>query len=470
MKYFILIHFVFSCSASKAAIHLPAFFSDNMVLQQKMNDAIWGTASPNVSVQIKASWSGKIFSGVADSKGNWKIFVSAPAAGGPFTIKITDPGSDIILKNVLIGEVWFCSGQSNMEMPVRGYPGQPVNGSLDAIIHGDNPQIHLLRVEKNLSVVPLSDVKGSWTESNAESVSEMSAVAFSFGKYLQEVLGVPIGIIHSSWGGTRIECWMSADTLKHFPFVDLSKVPEKNASVTPTILYNAMVAPFLGYGMKGCIWYQGESNRFEFKEYERLMPALINNWRSNWAIGDFPFYFVQIAPFSYWNEKNNSAFIREAQLKSSIKTKNSGLAITMDIGGEMEIHPREKFTVGKRLAYWALAKDYGMKNISCSGPVFTEMKKSGDSIRIVFNDESYGIAPDKLTPDSLVGGFEIAGTDREFHPAHAKMTGTSEITVWSDQLKAPAAVRYGWKNWFVGTLFSSAGLPASSFRTDDWEQ
>jgi len=467
MKCILLMTFfyVFAWQA-KAGIHLPAFFSDNMVLQQKSNDAIWGTATPHVVVTIKPSWTHLSFTGHSDAIGKWKIFIPAPPAGGPFTINISQPGFQLKLKNVLVGEVWFCSGQSNMEMPVRGFPGQPVNGSQDAIAYASNPQIHVLRVEKDFSTQPLEDVKGSWTVSSPETISQISAVAYSFGKYLQEVLHVPVGIINSSWGGTRIECWMSSDTLKHFSFVDLSKVPEKNPSITPTILYNAMIAPFLGYGIKGCIWYQGESNRYEPQQYAELMPALINSWRTQWKVGDFSFYYVQIAPFFYWDEQNNSAFMREAQLQSVTKTKNTGMVVTLDIGGEKDVHPKEKFTIGKRLAYWALAKDYEMQTLPYTGPVYKEMRKAGDSIKLYFDHADYGM----ISADSLVAGFEIAGEDHIFHSARAKITGTSEMVIWDEQLKNPVAARYGWKNWFVATLFSTDGLPASSFRTDNWEK
>jgi sialate O-acetylesterase len=467
MKRILLMSFFYAfVLQANARIHLPAFFSDNMVLQQKTNDAIWGTATPNVMVTIKPSWTHLSFTGHSDTSGKWKIFIPAPSAGGPFIINISQPGFQLELKNVLVGEVWFCSGQSNMEMPVRGFPGQPVNGSQDAIAYASNPQIHVLRVERNLSTQPLEDVKGSWTVSSPETISQISAVAYSFGKYLQGVLHVPVGIIHSNWGGTRIECWMSADTLSHFSFVDLSKVPEKNPSITPTILYNAMVAPFLGYGIKGCIWYQGESNRFEPKQYAELMPALINSWRTQWKIGDFSFYYVQIAPFFYWDEQNNSAFLREAQLQSMTKTKNAGMVVTLDIGGEKDIHPKEKFTVGKRLAYWALGKDYEMKTLPYTGPVYKEMIKTGDSIKLYFDHADYGM----ISADSLVGGFVIAGEDHIFHSARARITGTNEMVIWDEHLKNPLAVRYGWKNWFVATLFSTDGLPASSFRTDNWEK
>jgi len=467
MRRILLMSFFYALvSPSMAGIHLPAFFSDNMVLQQKSNDAIWGTATPNVLVTIRPSWTNSIYTGHSDASGKWKIFIPVPSAGGPFTINIGEPGFRLNLKNVLVGEVWFSSGQSNMEMPVRGFPGQPVNGSQDAIAHAANPQLHVLRVERDLSTQPLEDVKGSWTVSSPETIAQISAVAYSFGKYLQEVLHVPVGIIHSSWGGTRIECWMSADTLKHFSFVDLSKVPEKNPYITPTILYNAMIAPFLGYGIKGCLWYQGESNRFEPQQYAELMPALINSWRSRWKLGDFSFYYVQIAPFFYWDEQNNSALQREAQLECLKKTKNTGMVVTLDIGGKEDIHPKEKFTIGKRLAYWALAKDYGMQTLPYTGPVYREMKKAGDSIKLYFDHADYGM----ISADSLVGGFEIAGADHIFHPARARITGNDEMVIWYEQLVNPMAVRYGWKNWFEATLFSTDGLPASSFRTDNWEK
>jgi sialate O-acetylesterase len=452
---------------AKAKIKLPDFFSDNMILQQKMNDAIWGWSNPNAKVNIMASWNARTFSVMADPEGKWKIFIPSPVAGGPYTMDIKDPDSHIQLKNILCGEVWFCSGQSNMEMPLKGYPGQPVSGSQDAIAQATNPMIHLLHVEKAMSVVPLDNVRGSWTECNAETAAEITAVGYFFGKYLQDILHIPVGIIHSNWGGTRIECWMSGDTLSTFPFVNLSRVGlDNDPSLTPTLLYNAMVAPFAGYGMRGCIWYQGESNRFEPKQYLQLMPALIDSWRSKWGIGDFSFYFCQIAPFFYWNESNNASFIREAQLQASLKTKNTGLAVTIDIGGEKDVHPKEKSIVGKRLAYWALAKDYGMKTLSCSGPVYKEMKINSDTVKLYFDYANNGL----ISADTLLPNFEIAAADHIFYPANAKINAENEMFVWSKKVANPVSVRYAWRNFVVGTLYNTEGLPASPFRTDDWDQ
>ncbi len=467
---FLLMFFIWwlaGVQPAKAKILLPDFFSDNMVLQQKMNDAIWGWSNPNANVIVRVSWNAQTFVATANAKGKWKMFIPAPVAGGPYTLDIKDADSHVQLKNVLSGEVWFCSGQSNMEMPLKGYPGQPVGGSQDAIARSTNSRIHLLRVEKAMSSIPLDNLKGSWTECNAETAALISAVGYSFGKYLQDVLHVPVGIIHSNWGGTRIECWMSEDTLQTFPFVDLSVISrDKNPSLTPALLYNAMVAPLVGYGMRGCIWYQGESNRFEPKQYAQLMPAMISSWRTKWAIGDFPFYFVQIAPFFYWNESNNAAFLREAQLHTSLNTKNTGMAVTIDIGSEMSVHPGEKFLVGKRLAYWALSKDYGMKTLTCSGPVYKKMKTNKDTIKLYFDFASDGLA----SADTLLTGFEMAAADQVFYPANAKISSGNEILVWNEHLDKPVAVRYAWRNWVVGTLYNTEGLPASSFRTDDWDK
>ncbi|MEN6456771.1 MAG: sialate O-acetylesterase, partial [Prolixibacteraceae bacterium] len=300
----------------QAEVKLPAIFGDHMVLQQQTDAAVWGKASPSKNVSVKTSWDGKSYSTRADNNGNWKLKVKTPKAGGPYSITISD-GKELKLNDVLIGEVWVCSGQSNMEMPVKGFRNQPVTGSNEAIANSANELIRLFTVTKNTSLEPLDDFTGQWAECAPENVANFSATAYYFGRMLQKALGVPVGLINSSWGGTRIEPWISENGIKKFDFVPL---PDKNQTgklspQIPTVLYNAMIKPMVGYALRGGIWYQGESNRNEYKEYQKLMPGLIQNWRDEWGIGDFPFYYMQIAPFVYGGGVN-SAFLREAQLKA----------------------------------------------------------------------------------------------------------------------------------------------------------
>jgi len=452
---------------SRAEVKLPAIFSDNMVMQQQTEAAIWGTATPNSSVRITTSWNKRSYSAKAGIDGKWKVKVSTPSAGGPFSITITQ-GKTITLRNVLIGEVWICSGQSNMEMPVKGYRNQPVTGSNEFIATSSNPGIRLITIPKVTSLTPLDDFTGSWKLCEPENVCDFSATAYFFGLMLNKALGVPVGLINTSWGGTRIEPWISEAGFKNFDWVklpDKSVQQEKLSPQTPTVLYNAMINPVAGFGLRGAIWYQGESNRFEYKEYEKLMPGLALNWRAMWNIGDFPMYYVQIAPYDYGPSGVNSAFQREAQLKASSAIPNFGMACIMDSGEKDCIHPANKKAAGDRLAYLALAKTYGKTGFACEGPVLKEMKIEGIQVKLTFDN-----APNGITSfGKELECFEVAGANKRFYPAQAFLTGTG-ISLFSPFVAEPVAVRYAFKDFIIGDLFNIEGLPASSFRTDNWDQ
>lgn len=450
-----------------AEIKLPAIFGDNMVLQQQTNVAIWGNASPNSTVTIKTSWNGKSYTVKAGPDGKWKTRVATSAAGGPYTITISD-GKPLVIRNVMIGEVWVCSGQSNMEMPMKGYRNQPVLGANEYIATSSNNSIRLITVPHATSLTPLDDFKGQWKLCEPENVAEFSATAYFFGLMLNKALNVPVGLICTSWGGTRIEPWMSEEGLKPFEWV---KLPDKTAKVeklsqqTPTVLFNAMVNPIVGYGIRGAIWYQGEANRKEPKEYQKLMPGLALDWRRVWGIGEFPMYYVQIAPYDYGEQGFNSAFLREAQLKAATAIPNFGMACVMDTGEKACIHPANKKAAGDRLAYLALAKTYGKKGFACEGPVLKEMRVEGSLVYLTFDN-----APNGLTSfGKELSCFEVAGANRRFFPAKAFITNAG-ITLFSPLVPQPVAVRYAFKDFIVGDLFNTEGLPASSFRTDDWEQ
>ena len=461
----ILLVIFFSVGQAFAEIKLPSIFCDNMVMQQQTQAAIWGKASKNATVSISTSWNGKSYSAKASADGSWKIQVATPKAGGPYEITISD-GKSLKLKNVLIGEVWVCSGQSNMEMPMKGYKNQPIMGGLDAIALSSNPSIRLFSVKKATSVESLDDLTGAWKLCEPENVAEFSATAYYFGLMLNKVLKVPVGLINTSWGGTRIEPWISEMGCKNFDWVKLpEKKPVENLSQqTPTVLFNAMINPIVGYGMRGAIWYQGESNRNEPKEYQKLMPGLIENWRSLWGIGEFPFYFVQIAPFDYGPTGLSSAYLREAQLKASTAIKNIGMACIMDIAEKDCIHPAAKETGSKRLALLALVQTYGIKGIACQSPVLKEMKTDAGVVKLTFDN-----APNGLTSyGKELSCFELAGANKRFFPAKAFITGIG-ITLISPSVAEPVAVRYAFKDFIVGDLFSTEGLPVSSFRTDEWE-
>jgi sialate O-acetylesterase len=445
-------------------VKLPAIFGDNMVLQQKTDAAIWGKAVNGSTVKVITSWNNKMYTVKAGNDGSWKVKVTTPSAGGPYEISISD-GKTLKLKNVLIGEVWVCSGQSNMEMPVRGYFNQPVTGSNDAIVTSSNPSIRLFTVEKATSLQPVYDFTGGWKLCEPENVSEFSATAYYFGLLLNKVLNVPIGLVNTSWGGTRIEPWISEAGIKKFDFVTL---PDKNqqgtlSPQTPTVLFNAMINPMVGYGIRGAIWYQGESNRNEADKYVKLLPGLVENWRSLWGVGDFPFYYVQIAPFDYGTGGLSSAYLREAQLKASTAIPNIGMACIMDLGEKDNIHPVAKKTGSERLALLALTKTYGKSGFASSGPVLKEMIVEGPVVKLTFNNAQNGLT----SFGKELSCFEVAGANKRFVPAKAFITDAG-ITLMSAEVTDPVAVRYAFKDFIVGDLFNIEGLPASSFRTDEW--
>lgn len=448
-----------------AEIKLPAIFCDNMVMQQQTDVAVWGKAAKNSSVTVTTSWNHKSYSTKASSDGSWKLKVATPKAGGPYEVTVSD-GKSVKLKNVLIGEVWVCSGQSNMEMPMKGYKNQPIFGSSEAVAFSSNPAIRLFTVKKASSLEPVDDFTGSWSLCEPENVIEFSATAYYFGLMLNRVLHVPVGLINTSWGGTRIEPWISESGCKNFDWVKLpeKKPVEKLSPQTPTVLFNAMINPMVGYGIRGAIWYQGESNRNEAAEYRKLMPGLIENWRSVWGIGDFSFYFMQIAPFDYGPSGLSSAYLREAQLKASTAIKNIGMACIMDIGEKDCIHPSHKETGSKRLALLALEQTYGIKGINGHSPVFKEMKVNGGTIQLTFDNAQNGLTSfgKELTC------FEVAGAGKRFFPAKAFITGNG-VSLVCPSVPEPVAVRYAFQDFVVGDLFGTDGLPVSSFRTDEWE-
>jgi sialate O-acetylesterase len=446
-------------------VKLPSIFGDNMVLQQQTEAAIWGTASKNATVRVTTSWNKRSYSARAGNDGKWKLKVATPVAGGPYEITVSD-GKTLKLQNVMIGEVWVCSGQSNMEMPVKGYMSQPVLGSNETIATSSNQSIRLFTVKKASSLQPLDDFSGSWKNCEPENVSEFSATAYYFGLMLNKVLKVPVGLINTSWGGTRIEPWISEEGIRKFDFV---KLPDKNqqgtlSPQTPTVLYNAMINPIVGFGIRGAIWYQGESNRNEASQYVQLLPGMIENWRSLWGIGEFPFYYMQIAPFDYGPTGLNSAYLREAQLKASTAISNIGMASIMDIGEKDCIHPANKKVGSDRLAFLALAGTYGKSGFASSGPVLKEMTISGSVVKLTFNNAANGLT----SFGKELSCFEVAGANKRFYSANAFITGGS-ITLFCPSVTEPVAVRYAFKDFITGDLFNTEGLPASSFRTDQWE-
>jgi len=455
----------------KAKVTMPPLFSDNMVLQQQSNVAIWGWTDSRTEVTVETSWNNKSYKAKSDKDGKWKVIVETPVAGGPYEIDVSD-GTPQTLKNVLIGEVWLCSGQSNMEMPMKGFPGQPVLHSNMDILKSTNDNLRLISVPRTSKTVPQDNFKGEWEKANPESVSNFSATAYYYGRLLQQLLDVPVGLIDVSFGGSCIQAWMSKNTSVSF---EDKKVPEADDTIkvpnrTPIVLFNGMLHPVIGYGIKGCIWYQGETNYIESNRYEELFPTMVKEWRSLWGEGDFPFYYMQIAPFDYsvftpteFHEKYNSAYLRDAQRKSIDKIPNCDMAVLMDIGEKENIHPTNKQVGGERLAVLALAETYGMEGFVSKSPLYSDLEIQGSTVVVSFNNVKNGLT----SFEKKLNNFEIAGKDKHFYPANAVLLRKS-VLVSSPNVTEPVAVRYAFKNFVVGDLFGTAGLPVSSFRTDDW--
>ena len=462
-------------SGLSAQIKLPSIFSNGMVLQQQSNVAIWGKAKPASAITLITSWDNVTYSVKSKNDSTWRIKVKTPVAGGPYSITIKN-NTEIVLSDILIGEVWLASGQSNMEMPLKGFKDQPVRNATQLIEKAQNSKIRFFDVENVSWQKPLDNCNGVWKPSTPENATNFSAVAYLFACNLYDLLEIPVGIVQSDWGGTPVEAWMSADELSTYS--DIAIPREKSMANTdkkaPAGLYNGMIHPIAGYGIKGAIWYQGEQNRDNPELYSKLFPDMVKQWRMEWGIGDFPFYYAQIAPYLFKRSTNipenqrllepKVPVLRESQLKSEKKIKNSGMAVLMDAGEEKTIHPSDKQSVGDRLFYLAKAKTYGVPDTKYSGPVYSKMKVEENKIRLFFKFAEDGLQLKGNTSKN----FEIAGNDRVFYPAKVEIKG-SEIIVWSDKVNKPAAVRYAFKAWCIGDLYNSAGLPASSFRTDNWK-
>ncbi len=648
---------------SHSNLKLPALIGDNMLLQQKTTAKIWGKASPGNKINVSASWNskGRV---IAGKDGKWMVNLTTPEAGGPYTIAISANDTTITVKNVLIGEVWFCSGQSNMEMPLAGWPPvDTIMHSASTIASASIPEIRLFNVQKKISGEPIDECTGSWEVSASGTVQQFSATAFFFGEKLYNELHVPIGLIESAWGGTPSESWTSSESLektgeflseikaikesaplqveyqtwlnthkqvelkpvgneqwkdlsfndenvpssefndKDWPamvlptefetvigefdgaiwFRKIVEVPQNmtgkdltlslgpiddmdrtyfngkligsteisglwqidrnyeipaslvktgsntisvrvldtqggggiygasekmklslknNTKIfiplkgdwkyqpvaelkgskfyiydisknefqtkkrplnlgpgTPSVLFNGMVSPVLPYQIKGAIWYQGEANVGRADQYAKIFPTMIQDWRAAWGIKDFPFYFVQIAPYVYAGvDSTESGFLREAQEKA-LNLARTGMAVTLDIATVMDIHPPYKKEVGERLAFLALNNDYGMK-YSCVGPVYKSMSVGAGIIKLQFDNVGNGL----IAKNDKLKEFEIAGKDRRYVKADAKIVN-NEVLVSSPSVREPVSVRYCWHNGSEASLFNKAGLAAWQFRT-----
>ena len=440
-------------STVQAEVKPNPLFGDHAVLQRGQPVPVWGTADEGEEVTVEFAGQKATTRAVG---GKWRVELKPLEAGGPFTMTISGENK-VTLKDLLVGEVWLASGQSNMEWKLAA-TSEPQK----EIRRARHPKIRMITVERATSLTPAGDFKGAWQVCSPETAPKFSAVAYYFARDLQEAIDVPIGIISSSWGGTRAEAWTSHEGFQtHAELKPIAQAPKpatlpKNGGQNhPSVLYNAMIAPLVPYAMKGVIWYQGESNAPKAKQYQTLFPAMIADWRSKWNAGDFPFLYVQIAPF-----KGQPPEIREAQLLSLAKTTNTAMAVITDHGDENDIHPKMKEPVGHRLSLAARALAYGEK-IEYSGPLYESMAVSRGVAEISFRHVGGGL----VAKGGRLKGFTIAGPDGAFVPAEAVIKG-DKVRVSADGVSEVKAVRYGWANVPDVNLFNEEGLPASPFRTD----
>ena len=459
-KLLLLLVLLFFSLAAMANVRLPAVIGSNMVLQQKSAVKLWGWSDPGEKIVVTTSWDNKVDSVKATENATWHLTIQTQVAGGPYTITIKG-NNTIVLQNILIGEVWVCSGQSNMEMSY--YWGLPQ--MKDDIPLAANPNIRFFQVPKTTSTAPQERGEGSWVPCEPATVKSFSAVAYYFGKKLNADLNVPIGLIHASWGGTPAEVWTPAEVVESNATLKgaAQKLNRSNGwPITPGYTFNGMIAPITNYSIAGAVWYQGESNTGTAATYQQLFTSMVEAWRAAWN-KEFPFYFVQLAPYAYGN-KNIGALLREAQTKT-LSLPKTGMAVITDLADDTaDIHPKNKRDVGIRLANLALTNTYHRTVGGATSPSFNNMTVNKNKVSLFFVNAEDGL----MQNGKNITGFFIAGADKVFHPAQAKIDRNT-IVLWSKGVTQPTAVRYAFSNTAVGNIFSKTGLPLAPFRTDDWE-
>ena len=468
LKTSILIVLLLLSWAGISQVTFPPLFNCNMVLQQGIPIPVWGWASPGEKVTVTLEKN--IVTTRTGKDGKWRVNLPKMDYGGPF--KMTIKGKDLhTFGNVMIGEVWVCSGQSNMEFKVAS-----TKNAAAEIAAANNKNIRFFTVKKRVAKEPQENLEeGEWWECSPQSVAECTAVGYFFGRNLADQLKVPIGLIHTSWGGTVAETWMSAKAIAADP--DFSELLDKlkvvdmtttkvNPNNYPTLLYNGMLNPVIPYGIKGAIWYQGESNASRAQQYKRVFPNMIKDWRSKWGEGNFPFLFVQLANFKKSADEPGEsewAELREAQTQT-LNLENTGMATIIDVGDALDIHPTDKQTVGYRLSLAARKVAYG-ENLVYTGPTYKSMKVENHNILVTFDHTGKGLKANGKY--GYVNGFTVASKDGPFKWAKARIISNNVVELSSDEVENPDAVRYGWAdNPDDLNLFNQEGLPANPFRTD----
>ncbi len=489
----LIITFICLIKSVCAEIKLPQILTDNMVLQRETDVNLWGSATPNKQVKVITSWNEAVYYTKSDSKGKWLVKVSTPQAGGPYDI-LLDDGSKLKLKNILIGDVWLCTGQSNAEMPMAGFFNQPVNNSLEEIVASSKYPIRFVTLKRNPSETVQTDCPtGGWLVTSAENTPKISASAYFFAKQMTESLGIPIGLISTNRGASRMEAWMSPQAVSQVENVPIEKYA-KSKSITehPYKHYNGMIAPITNYTAKGFIWIHGSANRFEWYQYADLMTNLIKQWRTEWKNDNMPFVIVQKTHFSFQGEDDDCkhVLVMEEQLKATSRLPNVSIVPTSDVVDYTYIHQSQKDVIGQRIAYTVLKNYYGYSSLHVDPPLIDAVKYEGGKAIVSFKNATFGLYPSH----EAVLGFEIAGEDRVFYPAHAKIITIypnetnfpkdKEENQWffdlhdhylevaielaSEKVLSPIAVRYGFRNKIEMNLTNIFGIPAYPFRTDDW--
>lgn len=478
----LLLAFVWASVASThAELKVAAVFGDNMVLQQQQRVPVWGWSAPGAEVTVQ--FGGQEKKVQADKNGCWRVKLAKMKASTEPQALIVTAGETKTFTNILIGEVWLASGQSNMEKPIGKQSGQkPTFNAEQELAAATFPNLRIFKIQKALATAPLTDLgsNSGWRlcSSNALEETHFSAAAYFFGREIHTNQNVPVGLIESSWGGTRIEPWTPPVGFALVPtLTNLATSPSTNKvrNTTPTALYNAMIAPVAGFGLRGALWYQGESNLMgtnddhDYLTYADKMTALVGGWRKVWEQGDFPFYFVQIAPYKYCTGKPKRTLSREAlpefwtlQSRAERGLRNTGMAVTTDLVDDLnDIHPRDKASVGHRLALLARNRTYAEKAVVCSGPVFRRLKISGPKLVLLFDHAEGGLT----TKDGQAPTwFSVAGTDGKYMAAEAKIAGDT-VEVTAPGIADPVAVRFAWDETAQPNLVNQAGLPAAPFRS-----
>lgn len=434
--------------------------SDGMILQRDLPVKIWGVAAHNAPVSIEADWLMDHRETSCDAQGHWEITLEASSSQKSHQIVISSGLEKLRIQDILFGEVWLASGQSNMEMPLDGEIWDfPIYDADKHISEAHNPNIRMFMIDKATQTEPGEVILGTWQETTPENIKEFSASGYFFAKNLHETLNVPIGIINASMSATAIESWSPQASVQRLGVAYDYDAPDDLEPAFPSGLYNGVIHPLRHYAIKGVIWYQGESNVAWSEAYRLQFPEMISAWRSLWGLGDFPFYFVQLAPYVY-ETPGQVALLRDAQTQTFRSVDNTGMVVITDLGDPNDVHPRAKAPVGQRLAKWALAKTYGQRDIVFSGPHVKQVHREGSQLRLEF--EAWSLTGSLMLVEVSASQFELADVEGDWHSASVRIDD-QDLLIHCDKVKNPMALRYAWSDFPETQLTNAEGLPATPF-------